>query len=146
MYTVSLNLVKNKEDAEDVLQESFTNAFKSIDRFDYQSTFGAWMKRIVINTSINVLKKKKLNTETFDGQEYKISDSPEEKESTDYDVNKVYEAIQMLPTGFKTVLTLYLIEGYDHTEIAEILNISVSTSKTQFNRAKKKLKEILNTI
>ena len=146
MYSVSLNLVKNKEDAEDVLQESFTNAFKSIERFDYQSTFGAWLKRIVINTSINTLKKKRISTESFDGQEYKISDIQKESKDNDYEVTKVNKAIQMLPPGFKTVLTLYLIEGYDHIEIANILNISVSTSKTQYSRAKKKLKEILNTI
>ncbi len=146
MYNVSLNVVKNKEDAEDVLQESFTNAFKSIERFNYQSTFGAWLKRIVINTSINTLKKKKLSTESFDGQEYKIAGTTTEEDDQNYEVNKVNKAIQLLPPGFKTVLTLYLIEGYDHTEIAEVLNISVSTSKTQYSRAKTKLKEILNTI
>jgi len=145
MYNVSLNLVKNKEDAEDVLQESFTNAFKSIERFDYQSTFGAWLKRIVINTSINTLKKKRIFTESFDGQEYKIVEKKTDTGDHGYEVRNVKKAIQTLPPGFRSVLTLYLIEGYDHTEIADILNISVSTSKTQYSRAKKKLKEILNT-
>lgn len=148
MYNISSNMLPSREDAEDVLQESFTNAFKSIKTFDYQSTFGAWLKRIVINTSINAIKKKKLPLDNFDGQEYKITDTSTEENTKEerYDVNKVREGIDLLPPGFKKVLTLYLIEGYDHVEISEVLGISVSTSKTQYSRAKTKLKEIIKTL
>ena len=147
MYNISFNMLSSREDAEDVLQESFTNAFRSINKFDYQSTFGAWLKRIVINTSINALKKKKIPISAFEGQEYNISDTVSEEETTEcYDLQKVKTGIDLLAPGFKKVLCLYLIEGYDHVEISEILGISVSTSKTQYSRAKTKLKEILKTI
>jgi len=147
MYNVSFHMMHNREDAEDILQESFSNAFKAINRFDYQSTFGAWLKRIVVNNCINKLKKKKLPVDSYDGHEYKIKDDSNttEKEE-DYNIEKVKKGISLLPGGFRTVLNLYLLEGYDHAEIGEILNISSSTSKSQCSRAKVKLKEILKTI
>lgn len=147
MYNVSMNMLPSKEDAEDVLQESFTNAFKAIQTFDYQSTFGAWLKRIVINTSINSLKKKRLPIDSFDGHEYKLKEEYTETNTEEkYDVDRVRQAIELLAPGFKKVLTLYLIEGYDHVEISNILGISVSTSKTQYSRAKIKLKEIIKSL
>ena len=145
MYNVSYNMLNNQHDAEDAIQISFANAFNHIERFDYSSTFGAWLKRIVINNSINILKKNNIN---FSG-ESEILKAEVAVEVTEpkypYNIAQVMSKIAALPDGYRIVLTLYLIEGYDHTEIADILNVSVSTSKTQYSRAKKKLKEILIT-
>jgi len=146
MYNVSYNMLNNHHDAEDALQISFAKAFNHIEDFNYSSTFGAWLKRIVINNTINILKSKKVHfTEQKD-----ISDSepltvtPIEPKYP-YSIDQVKKGIADLPDGYRIVLTLYLIEGYDHTEIADILGISVSTSKTQYSRARKKLQEILKS-
>ncbi len=144
MYNVSFNMLNNHHDAEDVLQVSFAKAFNHIEDFNYSSTFGAWLKRIVINNTINLLKSKKVHfTEQPDLKaEEPIIVQPKE-EKYPYTIEEVKKGIADLPNGYRIVLTLYLIEGYDHTEIADILNVSVSTSKTQYSRARKKLQEIL---
>ena len=143
MYNVSYNMLNNHHDAEDALQMSFANAFNHIKRFDYGSTFGAWLKRIVINNSINILKKNKNHFLSSDVEVREIPMQKVEESSYPYELGEVKKAIARLPDGYRIVLTLYLIEGYDHTEIAEILGVSVSTSKTQYSRAKKKLHELL---
>ena len=145
MYNVSYNVLNNQHDAEDALQISFANAFNHIERFDYSSTFGAWLKRIVINNSINILKKNNANfTREVQIIEKAIPNEIAEPKYP-YSIEQVKSKITALPDGYRIVLSLYLIEGYDHTEIANILNVSVSTSKTQYSRAKKKLKELLMT-
>lgn len=142
MYNLAFRMVNNREDAEDILQESFTDAFRKLKSFRFESTFGAWLKTIVINRSINHLKKRKAEIvtdtlpENTDGEE-------NNEEDLALDAKKVFNAIEKLPDGYRVVLTLYLLEGYDHTEIAEILDISESTSKTQYMRAKNRLKELL---
>lgn len=143
MFYVCMRIVNNREDAEDVTQESFIKAFKKIDSFKYESTFGAWLKRIVVNTSINHLKKKRIKLVDMETQEFKWLEEVQEEKQSNYDMQKVKKGIEMLPHGYRVVLSLYLLEGYDHREIAEILNISDSTSKTQYSRAKKKLREIV---
>jgi len=142
MLNVSNRIVNNIEEAEDVLQESFISAFKNINNYRGDSTFGSWLKRIVVNNSINVLRKNKF--EFSDIEEFDDSEYGEDK--TDYSgltVKQINSAIEMLPQGFGMVLSLHLIEGYDHREIGEIMVISESTSKSQYNRAKKKLRGIL---
>ena len=143
MFNVSIRIVKVKEDAEDVVQDSFTDAFKHLDTFKYQSTFGSWLKRIVVNKSINYLKIKRIPIVAIDEQEYWLSE-PENVEETQLDINKIKTAINTLPHGYQTIINLYLIEGYDHKEIGDILEISVSTSKSQYHRAKKKLIELIS--
>lgn len=143
MFNVSIRIVKIKEDAEDVIQDSFLDAFKNLDTFKYQSTFGSWLKRIVINKSINYLKVKRIPIVDIDAQEYWVSE-PEVVEEKQLDVSKIKSAISRLPTGYQTIINLYLIEGYDHNEIGDILEISVSTSKSQYHRAKKKLIELIS--
>ena len=144
MYNISYNMLNNHHDAEDALQVSFAKAFNHIQDFNYSSTFGAWLKRIVINNSINILKRNKIQyTETVENKADEIIVHTTEPKYP-YSIEQVKKGIAALPDGYRIVLTLYLIEGYDHTEIAEILNVSVSTSKTQYSRAKKKLQEILN--
>ena len=144
MYNVGYRIVNNSEEAEDVLQDAFISAFNNPDRYRGDSTFGAWLKRIVINKAINYLNKKKPermpDDERWDVREEEVVD---ELEGFPFTVEKVRAAIEALPDGYRSVLSLYLVEGYDHGEIAEILGITESTSKSQFNRAKKKLKELL---
>jgi RNA polymerase sigma factor (sigma-70 family) len=146
MYNVGLRIVNDAEEAEDVLQEAFISAFKNLDHYRADSTFGAWLKRIVVNKAINYLKRKRMerfpDDERFDVKE---EEQVDEFENFPFTVEKVRSAIANLPEGYRTVLSLYLLEGYDHGEIAEILGITESTSKSQFNRSKKKLKEILMT-
>ena len=141
MYNTSLRIVNHTADAEDVLQESFVDAFAAIDSFAYKSTFGAWLKRIVINKSINALRKKKMDI--IDIEKTSAVHVPEED---DYDeeelklkVEEIKKAVKELPNGYRTVLTLHLFEGYDQEEIAEILQISHATVRTQYMRAKQKL-------
>jgi len=145
MYNVSMRIVGTKEDAEDIIQDSFVDAFKKLDTFRYESTFGSWLKRIVINRSINYLKLKKILVTVIDTHEYYLSDELNENNSHIPDIQYVKKGIALLPQGYKQIINLYLIEGYDHIEIGEILGISNSTSKSQYHRAKKKLIEIINT-
>ncbi len=143
MYNVGFRIVNNTEEAEDVLQEAFISAFKNLHHYRGDATFGAWLKRIVVNKAINYLKKKKM--ERFpDDEKWDVKEEVvDEFESFPFSVDKVKRAIESLPDGYRTVLSLYLLEGYDHGEIAEIMGITESTSKSQFNRSKKKLKELL---
>ncbi|MEO1013539.1 MAG: RNA polymerase sigma factor [Bacteroidota bacterium] len=145
MYNISMRLLQSKEDAEDILQDSFVEAFRNLDRFKYESTFGAWLKRIVINKSINHLKLKRIPVTPLDKHEYHLKE--EEEEAVDaIDIKKVKTGLKKLPSGYRQIISLYLIEGYDHIEIGEILGISTSTSKSQYHRAKKKLVEIIKTL
>ncbi|HZX73123.1 MAG TPA: RNA polymerase sigma factor [Cyclobacteriaceae bacterium] len=144
MYNACYRILNNTEEAEDVLQESFISAFKNLNHFRGDSSFGSWLKQIVLNKAINQVKKRKLerlpDDDKFDVEE-EVGDN--EMEGYPFTVEKVKRAIEMLPDGYRVVMSLYLLEGYDHGEIAEILGISESTSKSQFNRSKKKIKEIL---
>lgn len=141
MYNICLRIVNHVGEAEDVLQESFLQAFSKLGDLRTDDTFGAWLKRIVINRSVNTLKKRKLHL-VEDVPDTEVVHQPEQ-EDYELDVKRVHAAINQLPDGYRLVLSLYLLEGYDHTEIAEILSISEGTSKSQYNRAKAKLKTIL---
>ncbi len=138
--------MNTREEAEDMLQESFSEAFYRLDTFRYESTFGAWLKKIVVNKCINELKRRKADLELFDDMspfEYQ-NDKPEQY-MQGLSVNNIHMAMEQLPKGSRMIFSLYLLEGYDHKEIAGILNISESTSKSQYMRAKHKIKEILKT-
>ena len=145
MYNTSLRIVNNTADAEDVLQEAFLDAFRSLHDFHYRSTFGAWLKKIVINKSINVLRTRKVSLvdmETTDVHTV-AEDETINEEEIQYRVEEVKKTIRKLPDGYRTVLSLYLLEGYDHEEISQILNISHNTVRTQYVRAKQKLLSII---
>jgi RNA polymerase sigma factor (sigma-70 family) len=141
MYNTSLRIVNHTADAEDVLQESFVDAFGAINSFGYKSTFGAWLKRIVINKSINALRKRKM--EIIDIEKTSVQHMAEEEaldeEALQLKVEEVKKAVKELPNGYRTVLSLHLFEGYDQEEIAEIMQISHATVRTQYMRAKQKL-------
>jgi RNA polymerase sigma-70 factor (ECF subfamily) len=141
MFNVSLRITNDEAEAEDVLQEAFVSAFQYLSTFNQSASFGAWLKRIVVNKALNHVKRRKLDTIPMEDE----LDMVEEYEEVDfkYDVGQVKHAMEQLPDGYRTVFSLYLIEGYDHREIAEIMGVTESTSKSQFNRSKKKLIEIL---
>jgi RNA polymerase sigma factor (sigma-70 family) len=144
MYNICLRMTNHREEAEDVLQESFSYAFGKLGSFRYESSFGAWLKRIVVNTCINHLKKKRVDLVYTEQQNDPLPDDDVvDYEEIRFRVDSVMKVIEKLPEGYRIVFSLYLLEGYDHGEIAEILGISESTSKSQFLRAKMKIKEML---
>ena len=145
MYNTSLRIVNNSADAEDVLQEAFLDAFRSLNEFQYNSTFGAWLKRIVINKSINVLRKRKMYMVELDQSNASLLTEDENIDEGDmqYKVEQVKKSILKLADGYRTVLSLYLLVGYDQEEISEILGITHNTVRTQYIRAKHKLLQIL---
>jgi RNA polymerase sigma-70 factor (ECF subfamily) len=144
MYNTCYRMMGAQAEAEDALQESFIDIFRRLDTFRQESSLGAWIKRIVINHCLNELKKRKLKFEELTDR---TSEVPEEGYAEDdesaYEVQRVKAAIMKLPDGYRTVLTLYLLEGYDHKEIADIVGIQESGSKSQYSRAKAKLRELL---
>lgn len=145
MYNVCLRMVTNEQDAEDLLQNSFVDVFTKLHSFRYQSAIGAWIKRIVINNCINYLKKNRLYIEELDDRHSDtiLDRGVSKSDPPSLSVDKVKLAMGHLPEGYRVVFSLYLFEGYDHKEIASILDISEATSKSQYSRAKKKLREII---
>ena len=137
-------MVGNEADAEDILQNSFIDVFTKLDSFKFESTIGAWIKRIVINNSINFLKKRRINFEILDDKTTdKIENTNEQPVDQSYTMSRVNQAIEQLSDGYRQVFSLYLLEGYDHQEIAGILGVSEATSKSQFSRAKAKIRTLL---
>lgn len=145
MYNIAYRLLRNTEDAEDIIQESFLSAFKKIHQFKAEVTFGAWLKKIVVNKSINHLRKTQLAIVDIDKVNYGYEDIEPDHWKVDGDIilKEVKEAIDLLPEKYRFVTMLYLIEGFDHPEISDILNISVAASKTQLMRGKIKLRKTL---
>ncbi len=143
MFNTCIRICGDREDAEDALQESFVSAFKSINSFRGEASFGAWLKRIVINKALNIVKQRGKNLMIFEELESESSEMESEDYSPDYSVREIKKVLAELAPGFRSVLSLYLFEGYDHQEISLILGISESTSKTQYKRAKERLKSKL---
>ena len=141
MYSICYRMTNNTLEAEDILQEAFVSAFTKIDTFKGESSFGAWLKKIVINKALNEIKKNKIEWENIEKAENEYDEV--EEDDLIYNIDIVKEAIMQLPKGYRVIFSLYLMEGYDHSEISSILGISESTSKSQYNRSKKKLREIL---
>ncbi|TWO32510.1 RNA polymerase sigma factor [Seonamhaeicola sediminis] len=146
MYIVAKRFLRDANDAEDVVQESFIKAFSKLHQYKAEVTFGAWLKRIVVNKSIDFLKSKKQQLVELDEVHLKVVDTPKDDKWLVDDaitLNDVKIAIEKLPDKYQYVVMLYLIEGYDHQEISEILNISEVASRTQLSRGKVKLQELL---
>ncbi len=145
MFNIALRIVNDHAEAADVLQEAFVDAFKRLADFRQETTFGLWMKQIVVNKSISQLRKRKIELVAIDDVDVEAipdTDACDDEEIM-YQAQQVKHAIQLLPDGYRIVLSLYLLEGYDHDEISHILKISVNTSRTQFMRAKRKLIDAL---
>lgn len=145
MFNTSYRIVNDRFDAEDIMQESFLAAFTKLDSFIGNVTFGAWLKKIVINKSITALKKnKRLETESLEN----VILTDDEKNNDDeidssINIKEILEKIAELKTNYKIAVTLHFIEGYDYEEIAQIMNISYENSRTTISRAKHKLKQLL---
>ena len=144
MYNTSLRIVNDTAEAEDIMQESFLDAFRRLDSYTGEGSFGSWLKRIVINNSLDELRKRK-ETISIEEEELEFPDIVEEKREEEImiQVQEVKEAILELPEEYRVVITLFLLEGYDHEEISEILHISNNLSRTRFVRAKQKVLQIL---
>lgn len=142
MFNVAYRIVNDDAEAEDVLQEAFLDAFTRIGDFRQETTFGLWLKQIVVNKSINCLRKRKAEFVSIDDVDVAADDS-EVEVGFELKIAEIREAIEELPDGYRVVLTLYLFEGYDHEEIAHILKISENTSRSQYLRAKRKLNSLL---
>ncbi len=142
MYHICLRITGQVTDAEDALQEAFVKAFQNIGRFDGRASFGTWLKKIVVNTALVKLRSYKQMELELQPESGNIEIEPEDDELI-LDMPTIKAAINELPDGYRVVFSLYLLEGYDHFEIAEILGISAATSKSQYSRAKRKLKELL---
>ena len=142
MYNTSLRIVNDSMEAEDIMQEAFLSAFEKIDTYSGSVSFGSWLKKIVVNRSLDSLNKRKEIFENIDSHVEIKDESDDEtarREELEVKVEAIKEAINALPDGYRIILSLYLLEGYDHDEIAEILSITSSTSRSQLTRAKQKL-------
>ena len=146
MFCVAMRFLKNSDDAEDVLQESFIKAFQRIHQFKGEVTFGAWLKRIVVNGSIDFLKSKHQKTIELDEGYMHIADDENWEVKEDINIEEVKRKIEELPEKYRYVVQLFLVEGYDHKEISEILDISETASRTRLLRGKNYLKETLREL
>ena len=146
MFIVALRYVKDTMEAEDIVQEAFIKAFLKLDQYKAEVSFGAWLKRIVINRCIDVLKSKHQRLMELEEHHLNVVDTDGGNEWSVADgitVDEVKLAIERLPEKYKYVVLLYLVEGYDHQEISEILNITEVASRTQLSRGKQKLQNEL---
>ena len=144
MYNTTLRIVRDPDDAEDVMQEAFLKAFSRISTYRGEVSFGAWLKRIVVNKSLDFLRLRRERVSLDEVNE--VEEIPEDDPGVidhAYSADEIRRAIYALPEGYRLVLSLILLEGYDHEEVSEILRISNATSRTQYHRAKKKLAELL---
>lgn len=141
MYNVCLRMLGDSGWAEDVLQDLFLDVFSKASTFRGDSEPGAWIKRIAINKCLNQLQKKRLDWISLEDDMDFVDD--DFSETPPWTMQEINRAINSLPTGFRVILTLYLLEGYDHQEISQILGISEGTSKSQYSRARQKLRKLL---
>ncbi len=144
MFNVCRRLMGNEDDALDCLQDAFITAFSKLKSLKEPQVFAAWLKRIVVNTCLNVLRKKKEQFVDVDGKDFIDETETESFDFMKMRTEEIMNAIELLPNGARTVLNLYLFEGYDHQEIGEILQITTSASKSQYSKAKSKLRMMLD--
>lgn len=142
MYGVCKRYISSKEDAEDVLVESFFKVLTKIDQYQGNGSFEGWIRRIVVNEALMFIRKRVILTEDAD---LELLNIPESSASIVEELNAaaILNVLDKLPIGYRTVFNLYVLEGYKHREIAEELGISINTSKSQLILAKKKLQELL---
>ncbi len=151
MYNVAFRIVKDEHFAQDVMQEGFLKAFTKIESYKQEVAFGAWLKRIIVNYSIDFYKKNnQFQVDDFENSVYKLeekeSDCNENIDFNDLKVKQILETIQSLKDSYRMVLTLFFIEGFDQEEISEILNISYANCRTTLSRAKENLRKKLEEI
>lgn len=148
MYNTSLRIVKHEAEAEDIMQESFLSAFTKLDSYKGEASFGSWLKRIVVNNSLNAYNKsKRLDETSIDDHLYKIEDDAAgvaEMDLSSVRAQEVVNAMSELKDNYRQSLSLHLIEGYDYEEMSEIMNVSYANCRTMVSRAKDSLRRILN--
>ncbi len=144
MFCVSLRYLKNTQDAEDVTQEAFINAFQKIEQYKSEVTFGAWLKKIVIHKCLDFLKQKKARFVDIEEGHLYLAEEEDWNVAASITIAEVKSTIEKLSDKYQCILKLFLIEGYDHGEISQILEISEVASRTRLLRGKQKLKELLN--
>jgi len=144
VYGTIIRLIKDQMEAEDLMQDTFLSAFDNIESYRSEASFGTWIKKIAINKSLNSLRKK--SPDYLNIQEERIPDekiAETDEQTSRYSLEEIKQEINRLPEGYRVVINLYLLEGMDHDEISEILEIKPVTSRSQYLRAKKKLAENL---
>ena len=142
MYSICLRYMNNEDEAKDALQEGFIKVFKNISKFKFTGSFEGWMKRIFVNSSIELIRKRKMH---LDVSELNSNELPltAKIETGSMDAEKMMTLVQQLPEGYRTVFNMFIVDGYSHKEISDYLEISESTSKTQLFKARKQLQEWL---
>ena len=143
MFGVCYRFAKNREDAEDMLQEGFIKIFSQIHQYRNEGSLEGWIRRVIVHTCINVLKKNKKFSDTVDIAYAAGLMIREESVPGVMQAKEIVESIRLLPMGYRTVLNLYAIEGYSHKEIGAMLDIEESTSRSQYTRAKAMLEDVL---
>ena len=143
MYTIACRYLKNEDEAKDAMQEGFLKAFMNLDSYKPEATFGSWLKRIIINQCLDTLKKRKLVYGNDEVETLQIIEDDNWEFDASISKTEILDAIEQLKEKHKIVVKLYLIEGYDHQEISDILNIPVKTSRTHLSRGKITLRELL---
>ncbi|MFI8379920.1 RNA polymerase sigma factor [Leeuwenhoekiella sp. NPDC079379] len=149
MYNTSLRIVKDSNEAEDIMQESFLSAFTKLDSYNAESSFGSWLKRIVVNNSISSYNKsKRLKEDDLDDSLYKLEDDQgiTDCDTSSFEVQRVLQTMNELKENYRVALTLNLIEGFDYEEMSEILNISYANCRTTVSRAKDSLRKKLSDL
>lgn len=145
MFNTAIRIVNDSAQAEDIMQESFLEAFRQIDTYREESSFGSWLKKIVINKSIDEIRKAK-DVISIDEIDVEVADQNDDEnyiQVLSTRIEEIRKAIHALPDSYRIILSLYLLEGYDHEEIAQILDISYNLSRTRYSRARKKLLELI---
>lgn len=143
MLSVCYRFANSREDAEDMLQEGFIKVFTQMHTFQNKGAFEGWIRRIIVHTCINFLKKNKKFSNSIDLEQADYLEVKEETMPSVMQARQIIECIRLLPIGYRTVLNLYAMEGYSHREIADMLDIEESTSRSQYTRAKSMLEAIL---
>jgi len=152
LFGVCMRYAEDQDEAKDILQNGFIKVFKSIENYKGDGSFEGWIKRIVINTAIDNYRRKKVKPLVIDSDlTDRLGDDMEDEleDETIYQqipIKMVLEAVQKLSPAYQTVFNLYVMEGYNHNEIAEMLEISVGTSKSNLSKARQNLRRLLKPL
>lgn len=143
MYNVSRRIVNDSAEAEDIMQESFLTAFNKMESFKGDVTFGSWLKRIVVNRSLDALRRRKMNLEEIKEGVFLMEDEIDDKKEEEDKVRLIKRIVSKMSETNRVLISLHLFEGYPHEEIAELLDMKHGAVRTAYLRAKKKLQELL---
>jgi len=146
MFCVAMRFLKNDADAEDAVQESFIKAFQKLEQFKGDVTFGAWLKKIVVNRCLDTIKLRKADYAELNETHLKVVDDDDWSVNEKVTIKEVKNAIDRLPEKYRNVVQLYLVEGYDHAEISGILSLNENNCRTRLMRGKGHLKALLSPI